>query len=228
MPNIQPIKSVNVSGTVHPLDKVFTLLSGISTVVGSASSSSYKSVRWYVSGIEGITEPYDGMKIAVKIPLVGVRTAGAVLSINGNADASYHPLAYNVNTPLTTQFLVDSIKIFTYDAAQSMYCYLASGTKVTVTGVWKAESNYDSNSNSLGYQVRTNNAIYKNGASTACTRYQILVETANGLEAFTSTNNQTGTTKTQLLPKYIPNGAIRYYASTASVAAGSNFVATVL
>ena len=228
MPNIQPIKSVNVSGTVHPLDSVFTVLSGISTLAGSSSSSSYKSVRWYVSDVSGITEPYDGMKLAIKVPLAGVKTAGAVLSINGNADSSYHPLAYNVNTPLTTQFLVDSIKIFTYDAAQSMDCYLASGTKVTVTGVWKAESNYDSNSNSLGYQVRTNNAIYKNGASTACTRYQILVETANGLEAFTSTSNQTGTKKTQLLPKYIPNGAIRYYASTASVAAGSNFGATVL
>ena len=228
MPNIQPIKSVNVAGTVHPLDSVFTVLSGISTLAGSSSSSSYKSVRWYVSEVSGITEPYDGMKLAIKVPLAGVRTAGAVLSINGNADASYHPLAYNVNTPLTTQFLVDSIKIFTYDAAQSMDCYLASGTKVTVTGVWKAESNYDSNSNSLGYQVRTNNAIYKNGANTTCTRYQILVETANGLEAFTSTSNQTGTTKTQLLPKYIPNGAIRYYASTTSVAAGSNFVATVL
>ena len=228
MPNIQPIKSVNVAGTVHPLDSVFTVLSGISTLAGSSSSSSYKSVRWYVSNACGITEPYDGMKLAIKVPLAGVRTAGAVLSINGNADASYHPLAYNVNTPLTTQFLVDSIKIFTYDAAQSMDCYLASGTKVTVTGVWKAESNYDSNSNSLGYQVRTNNAVYKNGASTACPRYQILVETANGLEAFTSTSNQTGATKTQLLPKYIPNGAIRYYASTASVASGQNFGATVL
>ena len=228
MPNVQPIKAVNVAGTVHPLDSVFTVLSGISTLAGSSSSSSYKSVRWYVSDVRGITEPYDGMKLAIKVPLAGVKTAGAVLSINGNAEASYHPLAYNVNTPLTTQFLVDSIKIFTYDAAQSMDCYLASGTKVTVTGVWKAESNYDSNSNSLGYQVRTNNAIYKNGASTACPGYQILVETANGLEAFTSTSNQTGTTKTQLSPKYIPNGTIRYYASTASVAAGSNFGATVL
>lgn len=45
MPNVQPIKSVNVEGTVHPLDKVFTVLSGISTTAGSSSSSSYKSVR---------------------------------------------------------------------------------------------------------------------------------------------------------------------------------------
>ena len=135
MPNVQPIKSVNVSGTVHPLDKVFTVLSGISTTAGSSSSSSYKSVRWYVSGIEGITEPYDGMKLAIKIPLAGVATAGAVLSINGNTDAEYHPLAYNVNTVLTTHFPVNSIKIFTYDAAQKMDCYLASKTKVTITGV---------------------------------------------------------------------------------------------
>ena len=229
MPNsIQVIGSVNVSGTVHPVDKVFTLLSGISTVAGSSSSSSYKSVRWYVSGIEGITEPYDGMKIAIKVPLAGVATAGAVFSINGDLDANYHPLAYNVNTVLTTHFPVNSIKIFTYDASQTMDCYLASKTKVTITGVWKAESNYDSNSNTIGYQVRTHNAVYKNGASTTCYRYQILVETENGLEAFTSTNNQTGTTKTQLSPKYIPNGTIRYYSTTTNIASGSNFGTTAL
>ena len=45
MPNIQPIKSVNVSGTVHPLDKTFTLLSGIGTAAGNANSGSYNSVR---------------------------------------------------------------------------------------------------------------------------------------------------------------------------------------
>ena len=45
MPSIQPIKSVNVAGTVHPLDKTFTLLSGITTVAGNGNSGSYKSVR---------------------------------------------------------------------------------------------------------------------------------------------------------------------------------------
>lgn len=46
MPNsIQVIGSVNVSGTIHPVDKVFTLLSGISTVAGNGNSGSYKSVR---------------------------------------------------------------------------------------------------------------------------------------------------------------------------------------
>jgi hypothetical protein len=135
MPNVQPIKSVNVEGTVHPLDKVFTVLSGISTTAGSSSSSSYKSTRWYVSEIEGITEPYDGMKLAIKIPLAGVATAGAVLSINGDVDENYHPLAYNINTALTTHFPVNSIKIFTYDANQTMECYIAAKTKATVTGV---------------------------------------------------------------------------------------------
>lgn len=168
------------------------------------------------------------MKLAIKIPLAGVATAGAVLSINGDVDENYHPLAYNINTALTTHFPVNSIKIFTYDAAQTMACYLESGTQVTVTGVWKAESNYDSNSNSLGYQVRTNTGIYKNGADTSCFRYQILVETTNGLEAFTSANNITGTTKAQLSPKYIPNGAIRYYSGTAEVKTKANFSATAL
>lgn len=75
------------------------------------------------------------MKIAIKVPLAGVGTAGAVLSINGNTDTEYHPLAYNVNTVLTTHFPVNSIKVFIYDANQTMDAYLTSNTKKTITGV---------------------------------------------------------------------------------------------
>ena len=168
------------------------------------------------------------MKLFIKIPLAGVSTAGAVLSINGNSDADYHPLAYNVSTVLTTHFPVGTYKLFVYDATATMACYITAKTKVTITGVWKGESNYYSDSNSVGYQLRTNNQIWKNGAATACYRYQFLTETDDGLEAFTNANNSTALTKTQLSPKYIPGGTIRYYGATATVNAAANFTANVL
>lgn len=88
-----------------------------------------------MSGVEGITTPYNGMKLAVKIPLAGVSTGGVILSINGNNDADYHPVAYNVNTVFTTHFGVNTIKYLTYDASATMACYKTAGTSVTITGV---------------------------------------------------------------------------------------------
>ena len=71
----------------------------------------------------------------VKVPLAGVATAGVILSINGNTDADYHPVAYNLNTALTTHYAVNTYKIFVYDATATMACYKTSNKKVTVTGV---------------------------------------------------------------------------------------------
>lgn len=142
------IEKVQIGENVHPIERIYNLFSGITTVAGSGTSGSYLSVRWYVNGVEGITAPYDGMKIAIKVPLAGVATAGAMLSINGNNANDYHPIAYNVSTVFTTHFPVGCIKVFIYDASATMACYKTSNTKVTVTGVWKGEGDYNSNSTS--------------------------------------------------------------------------------
>ena len=221
MPSIQPIKSVNVAGTVHPLDKTFTLLSGITTVAGNGNSGSYKSVRWYVSGVEGVTTPYNGMKIAIKVPLSGVGTAGAVLSINGNTDAEYHPLAYNVNTVLTTHFPVNSIKVFIYDANQTMDAYLTSNTKVTITGVWKAESNYDSNT-TLTYGTLA--YYFRPYAAQTIYRYKfVMLDKDNRLVPLTITNVANGTAVTNQTPtdKAFRPEKIYWYNATGTINAGA-------
>lgn len=134
LPDNNPIK----------LNTVYSVMTADS-VAGNTTAATYKSVRWYVSGVEGITAPYDGMKIVLKIPRAGAATVGVVLSLNGNTNADYHPVAYNVNGVLTTPFSANSIKLLTYDASATMDCYITSGTKSTVTGVWKTEADYDSN-----------------------------------------------------------------------------------
>lgn len=75
------------------------------------------------------------MKIMVKVPRAGLSAVGAVLSINGNTDANYHPVAYNVNTVFTTQFPVNSYKVLVYDATATMAAYITAGTSATITGV---------------------------------------------------------------------------------------------
>lgn len=219
MPEV--IEKIQIGENVHPIDRVYNLLSGISTVAGSATSGAYLSVRWYVSGVDDINEPYDGMKIAVKIPLAGVGTAGAILSINGNNADDYHPVAYNVNTVFTTHFPVNSIKIFTYDANQSMNCYKTSNTAVSVKGVWKADSNYDSNTTltygNLAYYFRayTAQAVY---------RYKfVMLDKDNRLVPLTTTNVANGTAVTNQTPtalSFKPD-KIYWYNGTTTISAGA-------
>ena len=88
---------------------------------------------------------------------------------------------------------------------------------------WKVNAYVDtSGSNTIGYQLRTNYGIYYNGASTSIYRYQLLVENEEGkLCPFTSSSNNTKTTKTQLSPKYKIGGDMRYYSSTTEITSGS-------
>ena len=217
----QAIKKIKVGDETHPIDGAF-YLGTLTTVAGSGSSGSYKSVRWYVSDCEGVTAPYDGMRIAIKIPLAGVGTAGAILSINGNNDADYHPLAYNVNTVLTTHFPVNSIKVFVYDASATMTCYKTANTSVSVTGVWKADSNYDSNTTitfgTLEYYFRP----YV--ATEALYRYKfVMLDKDNRLVPLTTTNVANGTAVTNQTPtaKAFRPDKIWWYATTTTISAGA-------
>lgn len=160
-----------------------------------------------------VTIPYvkalsDGLVIHCKFH--ASTTSGATLNVNNlGAKGIYYRYATAITTHIVANNYVDLI-------------YSASIDK------WVLLFSYDADSNTLGYQVRTNNALYRNGASTPCYRYQIVVETNDGLEAFTSTNNSTGTNKAQLSPNYIPNGTIRYYSGTDEVKTNVRFSATKL
>lgn len=97
------------------------------TPTGYAGIASALSARWVSGNIVGFTEPYDGMKIMVKIPVAGVGTAGAMLAIDGGSDwNTYHPIAYNLNSVFTTHYPVNTSKIFVYNATQTMTGYWMS------------------------------------------------------------------------------------------------------
>lgn len=160
--------------TIKNSGAIYSLMSGFTTTAGSATSGSYLSVKWSVPNIGGITTPYDGMRIAIKIPMIGVGTAGVLLSIdNGTA---WHPVSYNVNTVLTSHYPKDSVKYFTYDASQQMAGYASSNVKTTYTGVWKGDSNYDSNSNTYT-SAYCDTAAGTQAKTAICTSYTLTENT---------------------------------------------------
>ena len=146
---------------------------------------------------------YTGKTIIYHLPVAGTSTAATLnLTLPDASTTGAKNIYRQASSTVTTTFAADCDILMVYDGTQ-----------------WKVNAYVDTtNSNSIGYQLRTDKSIYVNGASTSIYRYQLLVQTENGLEPFTSTNNKTGTTKTQLSPKYLPGGDIRYYASTTTIA----------
>ena len=90
---------------------------------------------------------------------------------------------------------------------------------------WKVNAYVDtSGSNTIGYQLRTNSALWKNKTGYTMNRYTLLFETEGGLTG-ASTTIATGTSKTTINFKYIPGGIIKYYSTSGNIANDATFTA---
>ena len=146
----------------HAGESIYYLPADAFTVTkGSSTSGSYLSTKWNVANASGITEPYDGMIIAIRVPSAGLSTAGVVLSIDGGT--TYHPVVFNTSTVLTTYYSVGSTIIVTYNSTQTATAYLTSNTKTTPAGVWQI-SDYDSDKKT-GTTNKVNAKMFIIGAS---------------------------------------------------------------
>lgn len=230
------IDTVPVQGSTNPITSgaVYEAFAQGSTgvtfvtsfgVAGNGTSGSYLSSRWYCSDVNGITTPYDGMMIAMKIPIAGVGTAGVVISINGNNNEDYHPVLYSASTTLTTHYPVGSMMIFTYDSSVSATRYLTSNTGTSITGCWKCIADYDSTNI---YQLRNYYGNYT--ALTAVTRYSLLVQHSPTHLMSISSGSGTSGHVYDTTNEFDPFGMIYYVnVSTANyLSAGASISASVL
>ena len=93
---------------------------------------------------------------------------------------------------------------------------------------WKVNAYVDtSGSNTIGYQLRTNSALWANKTGYTMNRYTLLFEVDGGLSG-AATTIATGTSKTTINFKYIPGGIIKYYSTSGNIANGSNFAVSGL
>ena len=193
-----------VNGTAH---KAFGLPKG---QLDATSTATVMTAQ-----IDGVTEYFDGLTIILTNGVI-TSASGFTLEINGlGAKPVYSTLA--AASRATTLFNVAYTFIFTYNA------YRVEG------GCWDVQYGYDSNSNTIGYQLRSNSLSLPMHEKVY--RYRLLFTSANG-EKFVASNASTSTNATASRAvnqtPIDPHGRIVYYGTTAAVDAGSRPGATYL
>lgn len=159
--------------------------------------------------IPGITELYDGLCVLVKNNVAASNT-NCTLNVNGLGAKRIH-YSTALDTAITTQWAATVTALLYYDS-----------TRQSGDGAWVYYYGYDTNTNTIGYQVRTNSTSLP--MTSIVYRYRLLFESADQkhyVPANNSTSTNATTARTVCQDKINPFGRIVYYGTTASVAAGS-------
>lgn len=169
----------------------------------------------YTAQIPNITEYYDGLTILLKN---GVVTSAANFTININgigAKGVYSSMA--AATRETTIFNVNYTLLLVYDS-----------TRVE-GGCWINYRGYNSDTNTIGYQLRTNSTVMK--VSDTARYYKLYFTSADGTHwvpaSVNSTNNATSARAVNQRP-INPFGRIVYTSASTSYAAEANLAATTI
>lgn len=180
--------------------------------MGQVDSTSTATI--FTATLEGITELRDGVCMWLKN---GVVTSASGFTININnlgAKPVYSNLANASRS--TTIFNVNYTMLFVYNSTR------VSG------GCWDIVYGYDSNTNTIGYQVRHNSGTGKASANTY--RYRLLFTGDEDTLVPANTSSSTNATATMAVNQtpIDPFGAIYYYGSTSTVNANDSFGAASL
>ena len=179
----------------------------------------------FTATIPGITSYYDGLTVILYNGKV-TSASGFTININGlGALGTYSNMSLgNEHTPTaptrdTTIFNVNYAMIFTY-------CSDIGGQGITG---WICYRGYDANTNTIGYQIRTNS--YSLPMTKKVYRYRLLFTSADGghfVPANTSTSTNATAARTACQDPIDPFGSIVYYGTTAAVDVGSRPSASYL
>lgn len=189
-------------------------LSTMAIPYGSVDSTSTATA--YTATVPGITELKTGVCMMLHNGVV-TSASGFTININGlGAKPSYNNLTDATRD--TTIFNIAYTMLFIYDES------LDDGD-----GGWWCYRGYDANTNTIGYQIRTNSSSLPMQSVTY--RYRILFTDMDGTHFVPPTNststNATASRTVNQAP-IDPFGRIVYYGTTASVSAGSRPSATYL
>ena len=173
---------------------------------GSLDSTSTSTVM--TATVPGIDALFDGVCVWLTNGVV-TSASGFTININGlGAKPVYQSQA--AATRSTTVFNVNYTALLIYNETR------VSG------GCWDYVYGYDSNTNTIGYQVRSNSSSLP--MTSIVYRYRLLFTSADDahfVPANNSTSTNATTARTVCQDKINPFGRIAYYGTTASVAAGS-------
>ena len=203
-------KITDLEGSTYDLRSKIT--SGI--LYGAVDSTSTSTA--FTVTVPGVTEYYDGLTILLRN---GVVTSAANFTINVNGlggKPSYNnmttgnPITPTSPTRDTTIFNINYTMLITYSST------LVSG------GAWIMYRGYDANTNTIGYQLRTNS--YTLNVSDRTRYYRLLFTSADGTQwvpANTEYDNSATSKKTVNQRKINPFGEIVYLGNSTSYTAGT-------
>lgn len=181
---------------------------------GSVDSTSTATA--FTATVEGLDKLVDGTCIYLRNHVV-TSASGFTLNVNNlGAKPCYSNLTNATRD--TTIFNVAYSFIFIYDTS------LNSGG-----GGWWIYRGYDANTNTIGYQLRTNSSTLP--ASDKFYRYRLLFTSADGrkwVPANTSSSTNATSSRTPNTKAIDPFGPIAYYGATTAIEANANVPAAQL
>lgn len=188
---------------------------------GTCDSTSTSKV--FTATVPGIYKLEDGVCCIIKNGVV-TSESGFTLNVNGlGAKPSYSNMATgNDITPTeptrdTTIFNINYAMLFVYSST------------IVDGGGWICYRGYDANTNTIGYQVRSNSQSLP--ASQKFYRYRLLFTSADGthyVPANTSSSTNATSSRTVNQTPIDPFGPVTYYGTTAAVEANARPAASSL
>lgn len=188
---------------------------------GEVDSTSTSTV--FKVTITGVTEYYDGLAVML---YNGVVTSASGFTININNLGAYG--AYNnmtLGNDVTPTNPTRDTTIFNINYAM-LFVFSTNIGGVGTSG-WICYRGYDANTNTIGYQLRTNSTVMT--VTDTARYYKLYFTSANGKQwvpaSVNSTNNATTARAVNQRP-IDPFGRIVYTSASTSYAAGANLAAT--
>ena len=173
---------------------------------GSVDSTSTATV--FTATVSGITQLKTGVCMMLSNHVV---TSASGFTININGLGGKHCFNNMTNaTQDTTMFNINYTMLFVYDE-----------TLDSNAGGWWLYRGYNSDNNTIGYTIRTNQMQLP--VKTVCYRYRLLFSSMDGqyyIPANTSTSTNATAKRTPTTEPFDPFGRIIYYNATAALSVG--------
>lgn len=206
-PDVPQIRVMTTAGTLQ----AYTIGGGIP--FGRVDSTSTATA--FTATVPGITELVDGVAMMLQNGVV-TSTTNFTINVNGlGAKPVYTNLA--AATRDTTIFNAAYTMLFVYDEDR------VSG------GCWICYRGYDANTNTIGYQLRTNSTVMN--VSDTARYYKLYFTSADGTTwvpaSVNSTNSATSAKPVNQRP-INPFGRIVYTSANTNYAAGANLAAATI
>lgn len=204
-------------------NQTYDIKSKVTAAIPYGECDSTSTSTAFTATVDGITALYDGVTVLLKNGVV-TSASGFTINING---LGAKPVYNNMETgnDITPTAPTRDTTIFNINYTM----LLVYSSDIVSGGGWICYRGYDANTNTIGYQLRTNSTVMT--VTDTARYYKLYFTSANGKQwvpaSVDSTNNTTSARAVNQRP-IDPFGRIVYTSANTNYAAGANLAATTI